>query len=255
MKVSVLLPVYNTKIEYLHDCFNSIFMQTHKNYEVIVIDNGSTNTDTLEYLNKIKKDNVKIYRIERQVNKNNLSIALNYGLTKCENEFVARMDADDIMLSTRLESQVNYMKNNAKIDILGGQYVNIEDANISKLPEFLSKEVIDKRAFFISHPTVMFRKSKILEIGGYLEESSLCNDSGYFPEDLELWLRAYKSGLILRNCRSVVLLYRRSNDEKLSKTILESDKFSNFYRDKYCFKIIPKNNFQKIPVTFNVRKK
>jgi glycosyltransferase involved in cell wall biosynthesis len=211
--LSILVPVYNTKKEWLKQCFDSIFNQSYKDYEVIVVNDCSTNEETIDYLNSLK--NIILINHEQNLG---LPSALNTGLNHCNCELVARMDSDDIMLYRRLEVQVEYMKNNPNVDLLStGLNYLIEQNNkwvVSALithPSIITRKIAKNSNWFINHPTIIYKKSKILSLGGYDEKLK-----GY-PEDFDLWIRMIKNGMILHNLQESLLLLRISNNT-LSKT-------------------------------------
>ena len=223
--VSVLVPVYNTKREWLEECFNSIYQQTYKDFEIVVVNDCSTNQDTLEFLESIEdKENINIIDLEENCG---LPVALNVGLSECKYEYVARMDSDDIMLPYRLEKQMNYLLKNPKVDLLsaGVNYLT-EDRqhwNITNLiihPPIITREVAKYSDWFINHPTVIYKKSKILAIGGYNEKLR------GFPEDFDLWIRMIKCNMVLHNLQESLLLLRISSNT-LSKTNNTIDFFQN----------------------------
>lgn len=202
-KISVLLPVYNTKSTYLQECLNSIFSQTFQNFELVIVNNGSTDESTIAIVNDAKKDTrVKVIDVPQQADKKNLSVALNKGLLACNHELVARMDSDDIMFPRRLEKQLDYFnKNWSNVDILGTQLETNNGGETSH------KEVIDKNEYkksthLCNHPTIMFKKSVILDLGGYKDTPN------YIPEDFCLWAKALKRGYKIRNMQEILLWYR-----------------------------------------------
>lgn len=206
--ISVLIPVYNTKVEYLDECLNSISNQTWQGgYEVIIVNNGSTNKDTNDYLSNLNQAMTYVYNCPRQSGKKNLSIALNYGLTKCSYEYVARLDSDDVMLPERLEQQIHYMILNPHVDILGTQVQNMfGNKHITNHPLHIPQNYYHMSTHFINHPSVMFKKSKVLEIGGYKEFPD------HIPEDFILWVKALKSGMIIHNLPEILVHYRNRQD-------------------------------------------
>jgi glycosyltransferase involved in cell wall biosynthesis len=200
--ISVLIPVYNTKAEYFYECMDSVYRQTFNEYEILVIDNGSTQENKDKYLNYLsKKDKFLFLECERQQGKKNLSIALNYGISHSKYEFVARMDSDDIMRPDRLEKQIKYFSNE-NVDILGGQLCYLGTNTVTRHPQIITKDTPIFTDWFLNHPTVMFKKSKILEIGGYFDRPE------YLAEDFELWTRALKNNLIIHNLQDIILDYR-----------------------------------------------
>ena len=87
--ISVLIPVYNTNPDFLKQCLDSCLYQTIEDYEIVIVNNGTTNKETLDILSQYsKEDKIKLFNCPREEGKKNLSIALNYGLEKCKFELV-----------------------------------------------------------------------------------------------------------------------------------------------------------------------
>ena len=215
-KVSVLLPVYNTKRNHLVPCVDSILDQTLKNFELVIVDNGSTNQDTHKAIDFYRdQENIKVIQVPQQKGKKNLSVALNQGLIQCENELVARMDSDDYMAKERLEKQLDYFNNNWEdVDILGTlltldmkQLVSKKYTDFTRhlsvnIPEVVDQNLYRSSTHFCNHPTIMFKKSVILDLGGYKDTPD------HIPEDFCLWAKALKNGYKIRNLQEVLLWYR-----------------------------------------------
>src|SRR5699024_8998237 len=108
MIVSVIMSVYNTKIDYLSDSIESILNQTFKDFEFIII-NDNSNTAVTEYLNSIRDKRVRIFHNEVNVG---LTKNLNYGVKQANGKYIARMDADDISHLNRLKKQVLFLEKN-----------------------------------------------------------------------------------------------------------------------------------------------
>ena len=120
--ISVLMPVYNTNPSFLREAIDSCLFQTIEDYEIVIVDNDSTDKQTIEILGEYSSQNkISIYKCKREDDKNNISMALNMGLKNCNYSLVARMDSDDIMFHDRLEKQIDYMDKNPEVDILGAQ--------------------------------------------------------------------------------------------------------------------------------------
>ncbi len=176
--VSVLLPVYNAA-DTIGYAIKSILNQTHINFELIIIDDGSTDNSS-DVISKIIDSRIKYFYKEHD----GLSEALNYGLSLCSNEIVFRMDADDIALPNRLEVQLRVFENCSRNTILSCRYALFSGMNvwgIVKSPtghnEILKRLPLQNE---ITHSGVVFNKSFVLENGGYSKQPF---------EDYELWLR------------------------------------------------------------------
>lgn len=114
-KVSVVMPVYNTKEEFLREAISSIISQTYTDFEFLVVDNGSLNY-IKNIVNSYKDERIFYSRIEENKGP---AFARNYGIDKSRGSYIAFMDSDDISLPTRLEKQVNFLENNPEFGCIG----------------------------------------------------------------------------------------------------------------------------------------
>lgn len=209
MCISILIPFYNTKYEYFKECLDSIENQTFTRvYETIIVNDGSNNDITNQIKDYIKtlKGDYKIYDLDKNYG---IAYALNYGLNKCIYNYVVRMDSDDIMKHDRLEKQYNYMVNNDKCAVLGGQCEMMNESTkkinyVTKHRNVITKTFLkhEKPGWFINHPTVMYKKDIIMNIGPYNE--ALKGHS----EDTYLWIELIKNGYEIHNLDDVILTYR-----------------------------------------------
>lgn len=119
--ISVLMPVYNGT-EYLKYSVRSIINQTFKNFELVIIDDGSTE-NVKEIIESFKDERIKYFRTEHK----GTSAALNYGVTMCQHQWIARIDSDDLNTPERLEKQVRFIEENPEIDILSSWSAYFKD--------------------------------------------------------------------------------------------------------------------------------
>jgi glycosyltransferase involved in cell wall biosynthesis len=213
--VTILLPVWNTPARMLQACWDSIQKQTYPYWQLVVVDDGSTEPETLALLEEMARSSrVRLLRRDHQ----GLPGALNAGLQVAQTELVARMDADDLMLPERLERQMQYMLAHPEVDILGGQIEAFDDQTGKTCwqthhPELVHITDIQQRIaargmiWFLNHPTVLFRRSRILALGGY-------NGSLEWGADLDLWLRALQAGFVVRNLPEPLVRYRLWSKQK-----------------------------------------
>jgi len=187
--VSIILPVFNTDM-YLTEAIQSILEQSYTNFELLVIDDCSTDTSfkissTFERSDK----RIRAFRQERNLG---IVAALNRGIDLAQGEYVARMDADDISMPYRIMRQVEYLEFHQDVGILGGniQYID-KDGLLIDFPGFLFRGDLTIRwnLLFLNpfhHPTVMMRKSII-------DNNKLRYDAAAkHVEDYELWGRMLK---------------------------------------------------------------
>lgn len=200
MKVSVVMPAYNAETT-IAGAIESILGQSFKDFEFIIIDDGSV--DSTE---KIIKDYAqKDKRIKLYKNKFNKGVtgALNTGVIVARGEYIARMDSDDISLPQRFETQVKFMDNNPEIGVAGSWYENFgEIEGVKKLftdPEQIKVYMILHGA--IAHPTAMFRRKL------FLDNNLLYNLDFTYGQDYDLWVRASEVTKV-SNVAEVLLKYR-----------------------------------------------
>jgi len=217
MIASVIVPIYNTPTEWLKLSIESIKAQTYKDLQILLIDDCSTDPEVQKICQELEDSDTRIeyYRLEEN---RGIAGALNVGLHYSKSEWVFRMDADDIMLPERIQLQMDYLKENPNIDILGGGLFYLiknedqwgYDPNPVTHPSIITREIGKSSHWFINHPTVVYRRSRILEIGGY--DESLRG----LPEDYELWCRSLRNNLIIHNI-AVPLIFLRLSPKSLSQ--------------------------------------
>ena len=209
MNFSVLMSVYNNEDSvYFEQSLKSIMHQTLKPTEVVLVKDGPLNPSLNQIIEQFKtKINLVIVSLKKN---HGLSYALNIGLQHCNYDFVARFDTDDILIKNRFEKQINYIKQHPSVDILGGYAITIDDNNVRKsiLKVPISHKEIRKKIWICPfiHPTVMFRRDFILEVGGYNP------DSGHRQDDYDLWFRCYEKNANFANLDVPLIYYRFTND-------------------------------------------
>ena len=205
--VSVILPVFNGE-KYLVESIESILNQTYSNFEFIIINDGSSDK-SLKIIKKYNKLDKRILVISRE-NKG-LIASLNEGIEKSKGSYIARMDQDDISLSSRFEQQLSFMKKNLDIGICGSsvQLFNEEkNFSISRYPQ--KDNEIKFRLMFASsfaHSTVMIRR----DVFDILKYENFPN-----AEDYKLWTDIAMANFKMANLDKILLKYR-CHDEQISK--------------------------------------
>lgn len=200
--VSVLLPVFNGE-KYLVQAIDSILSQTFCDFELLLLDDGSTD-GSLKILRKYEMLDSRI-RLTTRENRG-LIATLNELLTQARGKYIARMDADDVALPGRFASQLNFLERNPSVVCVGGSYEIIDGAG-RYLTTFIQPSTdVEIQGLMlaghvaINHPTVMVRSISMSAMGGY--------DTRYeAAEDYDLWLRIGEIGE-LANLNEVVLKYR-----------------------------------------------
>lgn len=201
INVTVLMPVYNSVV-FIKDSIESILNQSYKNFEFLIIDDGSTD-GTTEILKRIKDKRIKIV-----YNKSNLKLvkSLNKGIDIASGKYIVRMDADDISLPYRLERQIEFMENNPNIGICGTWTRNFGKNSDLNIYPITDKEIKTRMLFkcSFSHPSVIMRKSLLDKYALRYSEEFL------YAEDYELWLRSSRF-LNFANIPEILLKYRVGN--------------------------------------------
>lgn len=207
-KISILLPLYNDEL-YIKKAIQSVFANSYKNFELVVINDGS-NDNSLEIVKSINDERLKIYT------KSNTGLidTLNYGLTKCNYEIIMRMDGDDEIEKEKIETQLLFFKKLNPIVLGTGGYIINNFSEIKSkvdVPEN-NKSILKKMRLLqpsIIHASIMFYKDAIIKAGKYDEKFSVA-------EDYELFYRLSRIG-DLRNIN--IPFYKiRKNSENVSVT-------------------------------------
>jgi hypothetical protein len=201
--VSVVMSVYNGA-RFLDKALYSIRDQTYRNFEFVIIDDGSSDA-TPEILAGHAADDSRISVLSQQ--NRGLIESLQKGFAAASGKYIARMDADDVAKPYRLEMQVEFLTSNPGIALVGGaiEIIDSESKVVATVrspshPEGLRREL---REFgnAIAHPTVMFRRRVLEEVGGF-------RSAYQYAEDYDLWLRMVEK-FDLANLQEVLLGYRR----------------------------------------------
>ena len=198
--VSVLMPVYNAQ-KYVAQAIESVLSQTYRHFELVLIDDGSTDGSV---------DIIRSFHDRRIVfveNPGNLKIiaTLNRGIELCRGKYIARMDADDVCMPDRLEKQVRYLEQNPQV-ALCGSWVRLTDAGgkitgrvrNAAVPELVRISLLFSVPFV--HPSVMMRAAIVKEFR-YSPHALHC-------EDYDLWLRLAAHNYPMANIPEYLLHYR-----------------------------------------------
>jgi len=226
--VSVVMPVYNGE-RFLRDAIESILNQTYKNFEFIIVDDGSTD-NSLKIIKEYQKKDKRIRLIE---NKKNLGQAksLNKGLSLAKGKYYAKIDSDDIACKTRIEKEVDFLERNNNYVVVGSNLEIIDENNNTIGYRFYHQEDREIRKLIIikspfAHPSVMIKLSALKKI--YYDESFL------YCEDYDLWFKLLKYGKG-KNLSHFLLKYRVSKNQVKSKRLKIQLKETIQVQRKYLF--------------------
>jgi len=217
--VSILMPVRNEE-RYLCQAIASIRRQTMVNWELVAVDDGSTDA-TAAILDAATADDSRI-RVLRNPERG-LVAALNHGLRDCRAPLVARMDGDDISHPGRLANQLRVMEDSPDVDLVASSFRHFPRHGLKTgmlayeewQNALLSHELVTADLFVESpfvHPSVMFRRDAVLAVGGY-------RDMGW-AEDYDLWLRLAAAGARFARINAP-LFFWRDRPERATRTMAE----------------------------------
>jgi glycosyltransferase involved in cell wall biosynthesis len=253
-RITVLMPVYNAE-RFLREAIDSILSQSYRNFEFLIIDDGSTDRSA-ELVKSYNDPRIRFIQNEHNLG---VSATLNKGIDLARTDLIARMDADDISYPKRLQKQYEYMLVHPDCALLSTWCrVVTEDRQFVRLERYRTKFYYYNLTFecVIYHPTIMFRKSMIEEVGKYSMPHS---------EDFDLFWRTsihYK----ISNLMEPLLDYRMSStslnsvlrkreyDSANEKNVVRNIRYymgENFRISKTHLEIL-RNNFQPILSNYNL---
>ncbi len=212
-KISVLMACYNSS-NTLKESIDSILDQTFRNFEFLIIDDGSSD-DTYKKLQNYQNQDSRI-----RVFKNNKNIGLTKSLNILINEtiapIIARQDADDVSIKSRFEKQFSTFKNN-KYDVCTARAkIKNSNRNIPKYSYFFPKKLIIKYKNPFIHGTLMIRKDALVSIGGYDERF-------YYSQDYELFYKLQKNNFKFKNIYEP--LYVLNTENNISSNFRNEQKY------------------------------
>ena len=220
-RISILLPVYNGE-KYLKAAIESILAQSFSDWELLVLDDGSTDR-SLEIAGSFDDP-----RIRALPNDRNLGVAktLNRGLEKASGEFIARMDSDDESLPLRLEKQIQFLDNHPKVALLGANAISAETGESTFSVPVRHSEIRCNLLFNCSflHPTVMWRAKVFREDGLFYEENPTA-------EDYDLWERACRR-VETANLGQCLLRYRNDPEVKVTSYVQQQKEGGRRVRER-----------------------
>lgn len=246
MLVTVLMSVYNAK-SYLGESIESILNQTYRDFEFIIIDDGSTDGSRAIIQKYALCDN----RIVYIKNRTNIGLAksLNKGIKLAKGKFIARQDADDLSAIDRLEMQVNYALANSYVDLIGSNcfIIDISGNPVCEINTYAKIKdhqttLLNKLAIF-PHGSAFIKKAKLLEVGLYDERF-------FYSQDGELWLRFIKANARIHVINRPLYFYRTLpvvNNKKKSAQQQYNEVKRMIYRDK-CDRSTINNELVKIKI-------
>lgn len=223
--ISIILPFYQSA-DTLHQAIKSIHQQTFSDWELILINNSSSD-GSAEIAEAWKARDLRIIIVEEA--RQGIAYALNTGLQHATAPLIARMDADDVAQPSRLAKQYEYLAKHPAISVVATQcqfqstlpqsrgyelFVDWQNQILSPEAHFLNRFIESP----IAHPSVMFRRECLEKHGRY--------DSGKLPEDYELWLRWMAKGVQFAKIPEKLLIWQ-DHSHRLSRN------HSNYHQEAF----------------------
>jgi len=217
--VSVLLPVYNAE-QTIGKTLSKILNQTYENIEIIIINDGSTDSSE-QIIKRYAETDSKIKLFSRA--NHGLIDTLNFAISKASGQFLVREDADDYSTADRIEKQVTFMQANKDIVVCGSDYKTFGSSQ-TKIKMSHTPEICGAEVYFyppVSHPSTIIRKSFLMEHGlSYSTKYKHC-------EDYALWVDIVRHGGCITNIDGVLHNYR--NHEKQVSVTNSRESTKNHY--------------------------
>lgn len=233
-KVSVITTFYNTS-NFIQESLESLFNQSFIDYEVILVNDGSTDDSENKIQKYLDKPNVKYLR---NTHNEGIAVSRNRALLSSNSEYISIHDSDDISLPNRLEKECECLNNNDDIDFLGS-FAHKINLNSDIIGSLVYPPLNTKSAFFciknyklnpIIDPSCMYRAKKVIEHGGYSSDNKTKD-----AQDFELWCRLLLHGSLMLNIPNMLIKYRinpngvtiRKDKEMKEATNIVWSKFNN----------------------------
>jgi len=206
MKVSVVIPVHNGE-KYLAQAIESVLAQTFRDFELLIVDDGSTDGTAAIIRSYTERDS----RVRALTQENRgVAAAGNRGLQEARHEWVARLDADDVFLPEKLERQVAFLRRNPDAKIVGtlacfinhaGRPLGLVGTEGPYTPAEYYRLIGENRPIYFVNSSTLMHRETILSIGGYREPFAPA-------EDVDLWIRMMEQGHLMLKVPEPLLLYR-----------------------------------------------
>ena len=256
MKISVIMSVYNEE-KYVQESIESILSQSFKDFEFIIVNDGSFDRTEEILKDWAKKDSrIKIITNEKNIG---LTKSLNKAIKIAQGKYIARQDADDISLFQRLEKQVEFLERNPGIKILGtfGYLITQNKDVLGKeiVPvssQAIKKALIKKNPFM--HNSIMIEKETLDKVGGY-------NEKFIVVQDYELWFRILRIAegenlplfLVKRRYRPEMISLKKNKEQLKYMLLLQKQAIKRGDYSKLCYIYFLKSFFSsKCPLSLKI---
>ena len=222
--VSIIVPVYNAE-RFLEDTINTVLNQTYKNWELILVDDCSTDK-SVDIINKYSKKDKRVKLFKNKVN-SKAAVSRNNGIKESSGRYLCFLDADDLWDKQKLEKQVNFMKNNdCEFSFTGYEFAD-KDGNPNGKKVFIPNKINYKQALkntTIWTSTVMFDMKKLSKKDIYMPNVARGQDSA-------TWWKVLKKIGYAYGINEILSFYRRTEGSLSSNKITALKRTWNLYRN------------------------
>ena len=240
MKVTIMMVVHNGE-KYIYDCMESIIRQTFSDFELLIVNDGSTDR-TDEIIHSFKDSRIKLIN-----NVHNYIGSLNIGLNEANGEYIARMDADDIMLPERIKTQIELMENRKEVDVCTSwatAFGKRSGSIVSNKHHILHPIAKLLRANIFCHSTTMLRKD-------FLVRNKLMYKRYDYAENYKLWSDIAIKGGVFYTVPKPLIKFRISDDQISFKKTKEQQNTAHTIQNELVDYIL---NHQEFPHKENLIK-
>lgn len=250
--ISIIMPAYNAE-NYISDAINSVIAQTYHNWELIIVDDGSTDNTSQTVKEWLVKDNRIQYYYQQNGKQGK---ARNLGISKSKGIYLAFLDADDLWMPEKLNIQIKAIQEKNVDLVFADSYVfnDNETSDISKKMNIPTSVFYDKNALNlflewnrIPILTVLVKKDKVINVGSFSEELEIQN-----VEDYHLWLKLLMTGNLFYALDHTLAKYRVHGNSATSSDKLVLDKIPNvFFSLSQLYPQCKKQMKQELKLRFN----
>lgn len=231
---SILLPAFNAQ-KTIKQCINSIIRQSYTDWDLFLINDGSTDSTGI-IIDSFNDKRIKKFHVKKNLG---LVNTLNYGISNIKSRFIFRMDADDVMLPDRIKKQISHIKKDKTGIYSGSMVINNK---VQNLPDYNNKQIYQLLTFNnpIIHPTVLI-------------DRNFCKDLRYNNltcEDYDLWCQLATRGVKFKITKEPLIEYKVS---KFQKSVIEKNQIlvdAQKIADKYTLQNFPDQYLQLKEVGF-----
>lgn len=221
--VSIIMAEYNTDIKLLKESIKSILDQSYENLELILIDDCGKN-DLKKIIDDFHDERIRLYKNEKN---SGLVYSLNKAINLSKGKYIARMDTDDYSYKNRLKTQLDFLENNKEIDLVASNIEYYDGKKIWGSTNYYGK--VKKSDMLggciIAHPTVMYKKTAIEKIGGYLDYQRC--------EDYATWIEFFVKGFQMYIMKEKLVRYHLSRDDYKKRTLKTRKGFFRLIKEQY----------------------